>query len=408
MKRTLQDALSSVRTALTSDTGRRVATGLGGAVLAGMGGGAQGIAALGSAVQGVRDRREREKDKEERRNLNRIRTATAELDLQRAQTQQMGDFANMQERILSGAMMPFGRTARDARASGAGGGSGVRGSSTGGLPRVPTQTRTGMRSADPSEVQDEDQLIKNIDRIRQDGATFGADLVRRAGLQNAGIEVLKEHRDVLSDELQAAGLFGEQLEAAWREISRQIAPVHYEQNKAIVEEGVPGKSFADYFETGLSGIAQGSGLVSGAIAGGKAGGMFTLNPLGIGVGAIGGGLMGMAGMDWLSNSAQQFLTGMSEYVYNPSDGSKTPEPLGQVRSRRIGPDDRAQFQPGYQSYPRLPGNVRQRMRPAIISAPGRKPDNLVQEMSLFNEQDWMLEERRRQEEMLKHRHLLEL
>ena len=296
MKKTFQDILSSVKTALTSDTGKAIGMGIAstaaGALLGGEAG-VQAVGALGSAVQNARERKKREEREAEDRDLRKLQMTKAELDLESSRENITGKRLDNMKKVfgnaVSGAFMPYG---------------GTTGKATDKYGKIseydvaledkvktvkqpefkPTPiARTGPASA---MVNDEEQLVKNIEKIQTSAAGDAAALAMKNGYTGKGREFLLQNRADLAREVQSYGFEPEYEKAFWRELQEQIAPGSIARAKAMLG------SEPEYDKTEQLAMAQPdvAGTSVGAVVGGAAGSMF--GPVGTGVGTLAGGLVG--------------------------------------------------------------------------------------------------------------------
>ena len=296
MKKTIQDILSSVKTALTSDTGKAIGMGLGAAALGGAIGGEGGVrlaGALGQAVTNARNKKKQDELEVEDRNLRKLQMTKAELDLESSRENITGKRLDNMKKVfgdtVSGAFMPYG---------------GTTGKTTDKYGKIseydvalednvktvkqpefkPTPiARTGPASA---MVNDEEQLVKNIEKIQTSAAGDAAALAMKNGYTGKGREFLLQNRADLAKEVQSYGFEPEYEKAFWRELQEQIAPGSIARAKAMLG------SEPEYDKTEQFAMAQPdvAGTSVGAVVGGAAGSMF--GPVGTGVGTFAGGLVG--------------------------------------------------------------------------------------------------------------------
>ena len=296
MKKTFQDILSSVKTALTSDTGKAIGMGIAstaaGALLGGEAG-VQAVGALGSAVQNARERKKREEREAEDRDLRKLQMTKAELDLESSRENITGKRLDNMKKVfgnaVSGAFMPYG---------------GTTGKATDKYGKIseydvaledkvktikqpefkPTPiARTGPASA---MVNDEEQLAKNIENIQGSAAKDAAGLAQKLGVVGMGREYLLKNRRDLADQVKAYNFEPEYEKAFWRELQEQIAPGSIARAKAMLG------SEPEYDKTEQFAMAQPdiAGTSIGATAGGAFGSM--AGPVGIVAGTVIGGLVG--------------------------------------------------------------------------------------------------------------------
>ena len=301
MKKTIQDILSSVKTALTSDTGKAIGMGLGAAALGGAIGGEGGVrlaGALGQAVTNARNKKKQDELEVEDRNLRKLQMTKAELDLESSRENITGKRLDNMKKVfgnaVSGAFMPYG---------------GTTGKATDKYGKIsahdvaledkvktvkqpefkPTPiARTGPASA---MVNDEEQLAKNIEKIQTSAAGDAAALAMKNGYTGKGREFLLQNRDDLAKEVQSYGFEPEYEKAFWRELQEQIAPGSIARAKAMLgsEPEYTGAERIAMAQPGAAGSTIGAttGMVAGSIVGGPVGAA-----IGTAVGSSVGGYVG--------------------------------------------------------------------------------------------------------------------
>jgi len=289
MKKTFQDVLSSVKTALTSDTGKAIGAGLAGVTagaLLGGEGGVQAVGALGSAVQGARDRKKKEEIEKENRDLRKLQMTKAELDLDASRENITSKRLDNMKKIFGGAVsnafMPYGGdVGKGARATADK--YGKIGEHDEPEFKPTPIARTGPASA---MVNDEKQLIKNVEKIQGSAAKDAAGLAQKLGVVGLGREYLLKNRRDLAEQVKAYSFEPEYEKAFWRELQEQIAPGSIARAKEMLG------AEADLSVTEQYAMAQPdlAGTSIGATAGGAFGSM--AGPVGIMAGTVIGGLVG--------------------------------------------------------------------------------------------------------------------
>ena len=323
MKKTFQDILSSVKTALTSDTGKAIGMGIAstaaGALLGGEAG-VQAVGALGSAVQNARERKKREEREAEDRDLRKVQMTKAELDLDASRENITGKRLDNIKKVfgdtVSSAFLPFGGKIGKGTTAAADkyGKIGehdvavedktahkygkiseydvaledkVKTVKQPGFKPTPI-ARTGPASA---MVNDEEQLVKNIEKIQTSAAGDAAALAMKNGYTGKGREFLLQNRDDLAKEVQSYGFEPEYEKAFWRELQEQIAPGSIARAKAMLgsEPEYTGAERIAMAQPGAAGSTIGAttGMVAGSIVGGPVGAA-----IGTAVGSSVGGYVG--------------------------------------------------------------------------------------------------------------------
>jgi hypothetical protein len=329
MKKAFQDILSSVKTALTSDTGKAIGMGIAstaaGALLGGEAG-VQAVGALGSAVQNARERKKREEREAEDRDLRKLQMTKAELDLSNAKDRRLYEkqlemsglqleekredimkkrIANAPDQYkTSSASDKYGKiSAHDVALE----------DKVGKVKQLvdPKITPAPLTGPESLTVDDEEQLQKNLEKIQTSGAQYGADAIMKAGAAGAGKEFLRKNRQDLARELQTKGLNPAQESAAWREMQEQIAPGSIAQAKKLLETK-PKYTGEESIGMALPGF---SGATIGAGVGGTIGSL--LGPFGTLAGSTFGGMVGKYAMEGVTGA-------MDKTPKNPYDESKVP------------------------------------------------------------------------------------
>lgn len=324
MKKTFQDILSSVKTALTSDTGKAIGMGIAstaaGALLGGEAG-VQAVGALGSAVQNARERKKREEREAEDRDLRKVQMTKAELDLDASRENITGKRLDNIKKVfgdtVSSAFLPFGGKI--------GKGTTAATDKYGKIseydvaledkigkvqqlvdPKITPAPLTGPESL---MVDDEEQLQKNLEKIQASGAQHGAASVMKTGTAGYGKEFLRENRRKFAKELQAKGLNPAQESAAWREMQEQIAPGSIARAKEMLAtkpEYTTKEAFAENWPAAVGSIAGG---FIGAIPG-----IASLNiPL-----AIAGGSAGFTAGNYAARAYDEWMAGQKDVAPTPA------------------------------------------------------------------------------------------
>ena len=323
MKKTIQDILSSVKTALTSDTGKAIGMGIAstaaGALLGGEAG-VQAVGALGSAVQNARERKKREELEAENRDLRKLQMTKAELDLESSRENITGKRLDNMKKVfgdtVSGAFMPFGgkigkgtTTATDKYGK-------ISAHDVALEDKVkavkkpefkPTPiARTGPASA---MVNDEEQLVKNIEKIQASAAGDAAALAMKNGYTGKGREFLLQNRADLAREVQSYGFEPEYEKAFWRELQEQIAPGSIARAKAMLgsePEHTTKEAFAENWPAAV-----------GSVAGGFIGAMPGVASLNIPL-AIAGGSAGFTAGNYAGRAYDEWMAGQKDVAPTPA------------------------------------------------------------------------------------------
>ena len=305
MKKTFQDILSSVKTALTSDTGKAIGMGIAstaaGALLGGEAG-VQAVGALGSAVQNARERKKREEREAEDRDLRKVQMTKAELDLDASRENITGKRLDNIKKVfgdtVSSAFLPFGGKIGKGTTAATDKYGKISEYDVALEDKVKTVkqpefkptpiARTGPASA---MVNDEEQLVKNIEKIQTSAAGDAAALAMKNGYTGKGREFLLQNRDDLAKEVQSYGFEPEYEKAFWRELREQIAPGSIARAKAMLgsEPEYTGVERIAMAQPGAAGSTIGAttGMVAGSIVGGPVGAA-----IGTAVGSSVGGYVG--------------------------------------------------------------------------------------------------------------------
>lgn len=323
MKKTIQDVLSSVKTALTSDTGKAIGAGLAGVAtgaLLGGEAGVQAVGALGSAVQNARERKKREELEAENRNLRKLQMTKAELDLDASRENITGKRLDNIKKVfgdtVSSAFMPFGgkigkstTTATDKYGK-------ISEYDVALEDKVKTVkqpefkptpiARTGPASA---MVNDEEQLVKNIEKIQTSAAGDAAALAMKNGYTGKGREFLLQNRADLAREVQSYGFEPEYEKAFWRELQEQIAPGSIARAKEMLAtepEYTTKEAFAENWPAAV-----------GSVAGGFIGAMPGIASLNIPL-AIAGGSAGFTAGNYAGRAYDEWMAGQKDVTPTPA------------------------------------------------------------------------------------------
>ena len=342
MKKTFQDILSSVKTALTSDTGKAIGMGIAstaaGALLGGEAG-VQAVGALGSAVQNARERKKREEREAEDRDLRKVQMTKAELDLDASRENITGKRLDNMKKVfgdsVSGAFMPFGGkigkgttaatdkygkiseydvAVEDKTAHKYGKISEYDVAVEDKIAKVkeltdPKITPAPLTGPESLMVDDEEQLQKNLEKIQASGAQHGAASVMKTGTAGYGKEFLRENRRKFAKELQAKGLNPAQESAAWREMQEQIAPGSIARAKEMLAtepEYTTKEAFAENWPAAV-----------GSVAGGFIGAMPGIASLNIPL-AIAGGSAGFTAGNYAGRAYDEWMAGQKDVAPTPA------------------------------------------------------------------------------------------
>jgi hypothetical protein len=324
MKKTIQDVLSSVKTALTSDTGKAIGAGLAGVAagaLLGGEGGVQAVGALGSAVQNARERKKREEREAEDRDLRKLQKTKAELDLEASRENITGKRLDNIKKVfgdtVSSAFMPFGgkigkstTTATDKYGKISEHDVALE-DKIGKVQQLvdPKITPAPLTGPESLMVEDEKQLQKNLEKIQASGAQHGAASVMKTGTAGYGKEFLRENRRKFAKELQAKGLNPTQESAAWREMQEQIAPGSIARAKEMLAtepEYTTKEAFAENWPAAV-----------GSVAGGFIGAMPGIASLNIPL-AIAGGSAGFTAGNYAGRAYDEWMAGQKDVTPTPA------------------------------------------------------------------------------------------
>lgn len=324
MKKTFQDILSSVKTALTSDTGKAIGMGIAstaaGALLGGEAG-VQAVGALGSAVQNARERKKREEREAEDRDLRKLQMTKAELDLDASRENITGKRLDNIKKVfgdtVSSAFLPFGGkigkgtttvtdkygkiSAHDVALE----------DKIGKVQQLvdPKITPAPLTGPESLMVEDEKQLQKNLENIQASGAQYGAASVMKTGTAGYGKEFLRENRRKFAKKLQAKGLNPAQESAAWREMQEQIAPGSIARAKEMLAtepEYTTKEAFAENWPAAV-----------GSVAGGFIGAMPGIASLNIPL-AIAGGSAGFTAGNYAGRAYDEWMAGQKDVAPTPA------------------------------------------------------------------------------------------
>ncbi len=320
MKKTIQDVLSSVKTALTSDTGKAIGAGLAGVTagaLLGGEGGVQAVGALGSAVQGIRNRRKQEAIEEENRDLRNLQRTKAELELEASRENITGKRLDNMKKVfgdaVSGSFMPFGnkKTTVAADKFGKMGEHDVALEDKVKSIKQPefkptVVTRTGPTSA---MVNDDEQLAKNIENIQGSAAKDAAGLAQKLGVVGLGREYLLKNRRDLAEQVKAYNFEPEYEKAFWRELQEQVAPGSIAQAKQMLA--------AEPEYTTKEAFAENWPAAVGSVAGGFVGAMPGVASLNIPL-AIAGGSAGLTAGNYAGRAYDEWMAGQKDVAPTPA------------------------------------------------------------------------------------------
>jgi hypothetical protein len=317
MKKTFQDILSSVKTALTSDTGKAIGMGIAstaaGALLGGEAG-VHAVGALGSAVQGARDRKKKEEIEKENRDLRKVQMTKAELDLEASRenitSKRLDNMKKIFGDTVSNAFMPFGgkigKTTATVDKYGKIGEHDVALEDKKPEFKPTPVARTGPESA---MVLDEKQLVKNIEKIQGSAASDAAALAMKNGYAGRGREFLLQNRADLANDVKSYNFEPEYEKAFWRELQEQIAPGSIAKAKELLATE-PNYTYEEQ-------VAQTWPAAVGSISGGIIGalpGIATLNlPL-----AIAGGSAGFTAGNYAGRTYEEWMAGQKDVAPTPA------------------------------------------------------------------------------------------
>lgn len=328
MKKTIQDILSSVKTALTSDTGKAIGMGIAstaaGALLGGEAG-VKAVGALGSAVQNARERKKREELEAENRNLRKLQMTKAELDLDASREDITGKRLDNIKKVfgdtVSSAFMPFGGKIGESTTTATDKYGKISEHDVALEDKVksikqpdfkPTDfeptvvARTGPTSA---MVDDEKQLAKNVKDIQGSAAKDAAGLAQKLGVVGLGREYLLKNRRDLAEQVKAYNFEPEYEKAFWRELQEQIAPGSIARAKEMLAtepEYTTKEAFAENWPAAVGSVA---GSFIGAMPG-----IASLNiPL-----AIAGGSAGFTAGNYAGRAYDEWMAGQKDVAPTPA------------------------------------------------------------------------------------------
>lgn len=319
MKKTIQDILSSVKTALTSDTGKAIGMGLGAAALGGAIGGEGGVrlaGALGQAVTNARNKKKQDELEVEDRNLRKLQMTKAELDLDASRENITGKRLDNMKKVfgdtVSGAFMPYGGTiGKTTDKYGKIGGYDVALEDKVKTVKQPEFKPTPIARTGPASamVNDEEQLAKNIEKIQTSAAGDAAALAMKNGYTGKGREFLLQNRADLAREVQSYGFEPEYEKAFWRELQEQIAPGSIARAKEMLAtepEYTTKEAFAENWPAAV-----------GSVAGGFIGAMPGIASLNIPL-AIAGGSAGFTAGNYAGRAYDEWMAGQKDVAPTPA------------------------------------------------------------------------------------------
>jgi hypothetical protein len=292
----LQDALSVVKSALTSDTGKGILKGLAATTAAAAIGGSSGVQALGG-IMGKIEQNKKDRDLENvRKTREKLSGDTAQLNLEyateRLKGQKMKNEAGYEpatSKVKAGLKTKAAKAPKEETLK---------------IPDAVPQALTSGTFGDPE---------KSIEKAQVSGATLGSDAAIMAGLKGRGLGPLKENRGDISKMIGNLGLNPIQANAAQRGMSEEVAPGEYNRQKAIVDSGgkVPGnESWQDQLANYGPSVY---GTVSGAAIGAKMGAPAGLP--GMAIGGLAGGAIGAAISNPLADRMSDYAN--MAWVMNP-------------------------------------------------------------------------------------------
>ena len=282
--------------------------------------GVQAVGALGSAVQNARERKKREEREAEDRDLRKVQMTKAELDLDASRENITGKRLDNMKKVfgdsVSGAFMPFGGKIGKGTTAATDKYGKISEYDVALEDKVKTVkqpefkptpiARTGPASA---MVNDEEQLVKNIEKIQTSAAGDAAALAMKNGYTGKGREFLLQNRDDLAKEVQSYGFEPEYEKAFWRELQEQIAPGSIARAKAMLAtepEYTTKEAFAENWPAAVGSIAGG---FIGAIPG-----IASLNiPL-----AIAGGSAGFTAGNYAGRAYDEWMAGQKDVAPTPA------------------------------------------------------------------------------------------
>lgn len=319
MKKTFQDILSSVKTALTSDTGKAIGMGLGAAALGGAIGGEGGVrlaGALGQAVTNARNKKKQDELEVEDRDLRKLKMTKAELDLDASRENITSKRLDNMKKIFGGAVsnafMPFGgATGKVADKYGKMTAHDVALEDKVTSIKKPSFTPTPVARTGPESamVSDEEQLIKNVEKIQGSAAADAAKLAIKNGYAGRGREFLLQNRTSLANDVKSFNFEPEYEKAFWRELQEQIAPGSIARAKEMLatEPEYPTKeAFAENWPAAV-----------GSAAGGFIGAMPGIASLNIPL-AIAGGSAGFTAGNYAGRAYDEWMAGQKDVAPTPA------------------------------------------------------------------------------------------
>jgi hypothetical protein len=263
----IQEKLSQIKKALTSDTAKSIGTGLAATGAAALVGGSGGVAALGNAMESVK-RREQERD------LDKIRKIKADLEIEKLKQDVEAKKLENQIAIWNvGAKkitdrvknLPSLESVVNSKKS-----KSEKDFKTSDIPITST-----MPGYTPEEDL-QDNINKAIGKGREEGAEIGA------ALGPIGPDKFKgQLRRELAAEIRSKNLNPEQEKGMWQEINERVMPGFRAKNQAMVDENSNVSAVPIQDQIGR-GIAMGTGAFIGTSMGMPWGGF----------GAIPGGVIG--------------------------------------------------------------------------------------------------------------------
>lgn len=319
MKKTFQDILSSVKTALTSDTGKAIGMGIAstaaGALLGGEAG-VHAVGALGSAVQGARDRKKKEELEKEDRDLRKLQMTKAELDLESSRENITSKRLDNMKKIFGGAVsnafMPYsGATGKVADKYGKIGEHDVALEDKVASIKKPSFTPTPVARTGPESamVSDEEQLIKNVEKIQGSAAGDAAKLAMKLGVVGAGRDYLLKNRADLANEVKSYNFEPEYEKAFWRELQEQIAPGSIARAKKLLGTE---PNYTDEEQ-----VAQTWPAAVGSLAGGIIGALPGISTLSLPL-AIAGGSAGFTAGNYAGRTYEEWLSSQKDVTPTPA------------------------------------------------------------------------------------------
>lgn len=272
-KVTSSDKIAALKEAFSSDTAKKVGIGLGATALAGAVGGGTGVSALGSVLSEIKKKRDAEelkkKEAEKERNLMKIKKLKDDLEKRKGEAYIGAQEALKDKRLAEKMKLEFdifGNEAKRAR-----GGFASASDKKDPVDKLkfnpPAATIAGdFGIAGPDDKQ------KVIEGQQKAGINFARKILQaKPKLVGSGFNFAKQspERQTLIEELKNKNLSGNSLEAAFRELQRQIAPGALDA-LAAAQDGKADKNLT-YFERFSEAIPSVGGSTVGAYAGFKGG-----------------------------------------------------------------------------------------------------------------------------------------